>query len=107
MLRRAGNLPEKLETDTPVDENDYENPKQETMESQTVYKVTNILRQYTRGETTREAAAELLANIGLNQEKINFHLSEADKVIQENAKKEQEKVNQTQNAAQKPEMWAE
>ena len=100
-IRRVGGLPEKLETETPG-ENPPANPQQETMESQTVYKVTNILRQYTRGETTREAAAELLANIGLNQEKINFHLSEADKVIQENAKKEQEKANQTQNAAQKP-----
>ena len=101
MLRRAGNLPEKLETETPG-ENPPVNPQQETMESQTVYKVTNIMRQYTRGETTREAAAELLANIGLNQEKINFHLSEADKVIQGNAKKEQEKANQAQNAPQKP-----
>lgn len=102
MLRRAGNLPEKLETDTPS-EDPAANPKEESMESQTVYKVTNILRQYTRGETTRDAAAALLANIGLDDEKINFHLTEADKVRAEQEKKQQEAARmKAQNAPQKP-----
>lgn len=98
MLRRAGNLPEKLETDTPKEvqpgEDPNADPKGETPESKSVYKVTNILRQYIKGESTRDAAAELLANIGLDPEKINFHLSEADKVRAEQEKKEQEKATQ-------------
>ena len=98
MLRRVGNLPEKLETETPNEtqpgENPTADPKGETPEAKSVYKVTNILRQYIKGESTRESAAELLANIGLDQEKINFHLNEADKVRAEQEKKEQEKASQ-------------
>lgn len=104
MLRRAGNLPEKLETDTPNEMQPGEDPKAdpnaETPESKSVYKVTNILRQYIKGESTRDAAAELLANIGLDPEKINFHLNEADKVRAEQEKKE--KTAQAQKAPQKP-----
>ena len=102
-IRRVGNLPEKLETDTKGEDSSYANPQQETMESQTVYKVTNILRGYTKGETTRDAAAALLANIGLDDEKINFHLSEADKVRSEQEQKKQEEARaKAQAASQKP-----
>ena len=99
MVRRVGNLPEKLETDTPKEtppgENDPKaDPNGETPEAKSVYKVTNILRQYIKGESTREAAAELLRNIGLDEQKINFHLTEADKVRAEQEKKEQEKASQ-------------
>lgn len=101
MVRRVGNLPEKLETDTPKEVQPGENdpgadPKGETPEAKSVYKVTNIIRQYIKGESTRDSAAELLANIGLDAEKIDFHLNEADKVRAEHEKKQQ------QDAAQKP-----
>lgn len=105
-IRRVGNLPEKLETDTPTEmqpgEDPNAEPKGETPEAKSVYKVTNILRQYIKGESTRDAAAELLANIGLDPEKINFHLSEADKVRAEQEKKDKEKAAQAQKAPQKP-----
>ena len=110
MLRRAGNLPEKLETDEPTGEQPGVNPNDpkadpnaETPESKTVYKVKNILRDYTKGESTRDAATELLRDIGLDDQKINFHLNEADKVRAEQEKKKQEEAKlKTQNAAQKP-----
>lgn len=108
MLRRAGNLPEKLETDTPKEMQPGENPlgtdpNAETPESKTVYKVTNIIDKYVSGKSTRDAAAELLANIGLDDQKINFHLNEADKVRAEQEKKKQEADRmKAQNAAQKP-----
>ena len=98
MVRRTANLPEKLETDTPG-EDPHVNPKEESMESQTVYKVTSLLDKYQSGRMTRESAAALLANIGLDEEKINFHLNEADKVRAEMERKEKEKAKQ---AVQKP-----
>lgn len=107
MLRRVGNLPEKLETDTPKDVQPGEQPvadaNGETMESKTVYKVTNIVDKYVAGKSTRDAAAELLSNIGLDPEKINFHLAEADKVRADQEKRKQEDAKlKEQNAAQKP-----
>lgn len=107
MLRRAGNLPEKLETDTPKEmqpgEDPNADPNAETPESKTVYKVKNILRDYTKGESTRDAATELLRDIGLDDKKINFHLNEADKIRAEQEKRKQEDAKlKAQNAAQKP-----
>ena len=110
-IRRVLKLPEKMETAPPVGaqpgEDPNADPNAETPESKSVYKVTNIIRQYIKGESTRESAAELLRNIGLDETKINFHLSEADKVRAEQEKKKQEAErakaqNATQNAPQKP-----
>lgn len=100
-IRRVGSLPEKLETDTPGEDAPV-NPQQEAMEAQTVYKVTSLLDKYQSGKMTRESASALLANIGLDEEKINFHLNEADKVRAEMERKEKEKAAQAQNTAQKP-----
>ena len=102
MIRRTANLPEKLETDTPGEDPPV-NPEKETMESQTVYKVTSLLDKYQSGKMTRESVAALLANIGLDEEKINFHLSEADKSRAEQEKRKQEDAKlKAQAAAQKP-----
>ena len=101
-IRRVGNLPEKLETDTPG-ENAPVNPQQETMESQTVYKVTSLLDKYQSGKMTRESVSALLANIGLDEEKIAFHLNEADKVRAELERKQKEEARaKAQAASQKP-----
>lgn len=106
MLRRAGNLPEKLETDTPTEmqpgEDPNADPKGETPEAKSVYKVTSILDKYQGGKLTREGAADLLESIGIDPEKIEFHLSQADKSRAEREKKEQEKAAQAQKAPQKP-----
>ena len=108
MLRRAGNLPEKLETDTPKEVQPGENPPStnpnaETPESKSVYKVTSIMEKYVSGKATREASAELLRSIGLDDQKINFYLDQADKSKAEQEKRKQEEAKQkARNAAQKP-----
>ena len=108
MVRRAGNLPEKLETDTPKETQPGENepgadPKGETPEAKSVYKVTSIMEKYVNGKATREASAELLRSIGLDDQKINFYLDQADKSKAEQEKRKQEEAKQkAQNAAQKP-----
>lgn len=106
MLRRAANLPEKLETDTPKDMQPGENPADpktgETLEAKTVYKVTSILDKYQSGKLTRDAAADHLESLGVDQEKIQFHLNEADKSKAEREKKEKEKAAQAQKGPQKP-----
>lgn len=109
MLRRAGGLPEKLESDTPQDVQPGQNPpgtdpNAETPEAKSVYKVTSIMEKYVAGKATREASAELLRSIGLDDQKINFYLDQADKSRAEQEKKKQEEAQlKAQNAAQKPE----
>lgn len=105
-IRRVGNLPEKLETDTPQDaqpgQDPNADPNAETPESKSVYKVTSIMEKYVSGKTTREAASELMRSIGLDDQKINFYLDQADKSRAEQEKRKQEEANlKAQNAAQK------
>lgn len=106
MLRRAANLPEKLDTDPPTGAQPAENPADpktgETLEAKTVYKVTSILDKYQSGKLTRDAAADHLESLGVDQEKIQFHLNEADKSKAEREKKEKEKAAQAQKGPQKP-----
>ena len=102
-IRRVLKLPEKMETAPPVGAQPGEDPNAETPESKSVYKVTSIVSNYVNGKTTREAAAELLRSIGLDDQKINFYLSEAEKSRTEQEKKQQAKEQaKAQNAAQKP-----
>lgn len=103
-IRRVGHLPEKLETATPNQVQPGEqDPGEETVESKTIYKVTSILDKYQTGKYTRNAATKLLEEIGLDADKINFYLNEADTSRQEQEKKEQEKEKErARQAAQKP-----
>lgn len=100
-VRRVGGLPEKMETATPREvqpgeEDPNADPNAETPESKSVYKVTSILDKYRDGKITRDTAAQLFESLGLDPEKINFYLGEAD-----TSRKEQEKEKAKQ-AAQKP-----
>lgn len=103
-VRRVGGLPEKLETATPKEvQPGEEDPEEEDVESKSIYKVTSILEKYQAGKSTRNASAELLRSIGLDEEKINFYLNEADASRQEQEKKQQERERaKAQAAAQKP-----
>lgn len=107
-IRRVLKLPEKMETAPPVGaqpgEDPNADPNAETPESKSVYKVTSIVDKYQGGKITRDAAADLLASIGLDQKKIDFHLGQADQSKAEREKKEQEKAQakQAQKAPQKP-----
>ena len=108
MLRRVGNLPEKLETETPKEVQPGEktpgtDPNAETPESKSVYKVTSIMEKYVSGKATREASAELLRSIGLDDQKISFYLDQADKSKAEQEQKKQEEAKlKAQNTPQKP-----
>ena len=79
-IRRIGHLPERVETDTPREVQPGENgpARGDEMESKTIYKVTNILEKYQKNHLTREAAAQLLNDIGLEQSRIEFYLNETD-----------------------------
>ena len=97
-VRRIGNLPERPTTPTPREAHPGENPQDpkdpngEHPESKSVYKVTSILDKYRAGKITRDTAAQLFESLGIDQEKINFYLAEADKG----------KAEQADNAPQKP-----
>ena len=83
-IRRIGHLPEKTETAAPQEVQPGENGPMQgqggEMKSQTLYKVTSIIDKYQSGKITRESAAQLLSDGGVDQEKIDFYLSEADKL---------------------------
>lgn len=102
-VRRVGNLPEKLETDTPKEMQPGEDPEKTEEESKSVYKVTSIMEKYQAGKLTRNTAANLMAKIGVEPEEIEFYLNEADTSRKEMEAKEQEKEKaKAQAAAQKP-----
>ena len=103
-LRRAANLPEKLETDTPKEvQPGEEDPEKTEEESKSVYKVTSIMEKYQAGKLTRNTAANLLTKIGVDPDEIEFYLNEADTSRKEMEAKEQEKEKaKAQAAAQKP-----
>lgn len=101
-IRRVGHLPEKVETAAPQEVQPGEKGEEST-ESKSIYKVTSILDKYQSGKSTREAAAELLRSIGLDEEKIEFYLSQTDTSRAEQEKKAQEKEREkAQLSAQKP-----
>lgn len=82
-VRRVGGLPEKVETAAPREDSPGENSPQgadggSDVESKSVYKVTSILDKYSAGKITREVAAQLFESLGLDQEKVEFYLKEAD-----------------------------
>lgn len=101
-IRRIGGLPEKLETGVPEEVQpgeEGEDPEEESPESKSIYKITSLMEKYQAGKITREAAAQMFHNLGLDEEKTNFYLKEADTSRAEQEKREQEKAKQ---ATQKP-----
>lgn len=103
-IRRVGNLPEKLETDAPKEVQPGENGPQgeeDGLESKSMYKVMSIMDKYQADKITRDAAAQLFAGMGLDEQRINFYLAEAEKSRTEREKREQEK-EKAKTAAQKP-----
>ena len=103
-IRRVGGLPEKLETATPKEVQPGEqDPEAEDLESKSMYKVLSLLEKIQSGKVTSDAAAQLFAGMGFEQEKIDFYLKQAEVSRQEQEKKQQEKEKaKAQAAAQKP-----
>lgn len=97
-VRRILHLPERIDTGDPSQQpgQDPQNPYDpngiDETESKSIYKVTSIIEKYQKGTVTRNAAARLLQTIGLDEESINFYLTEADagrKAAQEDAEPSQ------------------
>ncbi len=87
-VRRVGHLPEKVETKAPNDVQPGENgPQQRPTPGQqngdNSYKITSVLEKYTSGKITREIAAQLFREVGLDEEKTEFYLKEADSAKQQ------------------------
>lgn len=81
-VRRVGGLPEKVETAIPQEEQPGEKGPDNganEIESKSIYKVTSLLEKYRKGDITRAAAASLFESMGLEDEKIQFYLAEAEK----------------------------
>lgn len=96
-VRRVGGLPEKVETAAPREVQPGEEgteegaePGEGKSESNSVYKVTSILDKYQSGKLSRNTAAQLFESLGLDEQKINFYLGEAEGIRAEREKKEQE-----------------
>ena len=102
-VRRIGRLPEKVETKAPREvqpgENNPQNPAggpgAPGAEGKSSHNVMGILDRYQSGKITHDAAAQLLRGNGLNDEQVNFYMTEADK-----GKKMQEKEKAAQEAQQ-------
>lgn len=83
-VRRVGGLPEKAETAAPREEQPGEGGAEASdVENKSVYKVTSILDKYQSGKISRDTASQLLVSLGLDQQKIDFYLGEADKLPKE------------------------
>lgn len=98
--RRVGGLPEKIETAVPREVQPGENGPQgeepkETAESKSVYKVTSIMEKYQRGTITRDTASDLLSALGLDEQKVQFYLTESDKGRK--AKEDADKLRQEED----------
>lgn len=87
-IRRIGHLPDKVETDTPAEKQPGEDgPRGQRgdLDSKSVYKITAILEKYQSGKMSRDVAASLLEGVGLDDEKIEFYLKDAERTTQDAA----------------------
>ena len=103
-LRRVARLPEKMDTDIDGEATEGAvgadaNPND--IESKSIYKVTSIIDKYQSNKLTRSIAANLLGELGLDGEKVEFYLSEADKNIAERKKAEEKDAKDAQKAKEK------
>lgn len=106
IVRRVGGLPEKVESPAPMEPQpgeDGEEPEGDKEQGDKMYKITSILEKYQRGSITRNVADMLLQDIGVDGERINFFLSEADMNIQrkQDAKEAAEAEKEAQKAEKK------
>lgn len=105
-IRRVLKLPEKMESAPPVNpqpgDDPNADPNGEKAGIKSVHGVTHILDKYQNGKLTRDGAADLMESMGIDPEKIEFHLSQADKSRAEQEKAKQAEDKQGEKAQQKP-----
>ena len=101
-VRRVGGLPERIETETPKDaqpgENGMQYPQPNGQQTKDYsYRITSIIDKYNGGKITRDMALQLLLEMGIDQEKSQFYLKEADTARNES---DQNGVGEPQRTAQ-------
>lgn len=77
-VRRVGGLPEKLEGNMPV----QEKKTQEVNTGSNMYKITSVLDKYQKGTMTRKLAQEMLDEIGIEPERAEAFLQDADTLLE-------------------------
>lgn len=97
-IRRRGGLPERKDTGEPR-ENPAQSEEDAKVDSQSSYKIMSITEKYERGNVTRDAAAQLLGSLNLDEDKVKFYLDEAEKARDTKAK-ETEAAQKLTGAAQ-------
>lgn len=97
-IRRRGKLPERKDTGEPR-ENPAQAEEDAKVDSQSSYKIISITDKYENGNVTRDAAAQLLASLGLDEEKVQFYLDEAE-TARDTKAKEKEAAQKLTGAAQ-------
>ena len=83
-VRRIGGLPERVKTDDAQE--DRQRGVEDQLENKTAYKITSIMDKYEKGSVTRDAAAQLLGSLGLDDEKVKFYLDETETARDNKAK---------------------
>lgn len=105
-VRRVGGLPEKTDTGAPKEVQPGENGPQDptrgqqgaAQNSKGTYQVMSITEKYQSGKITREAAAQLFAEAGMDPQKAEFYLAEADKGKEERARIDAQKPTGAQQS---------
>ena len=84
-VRRVGGLPERLETAPPAERQPGEltGEPQGNQRGDKSYKITSILEKYGDQKITRAIAEQLLAEIGLPPEQVDFYITEFEQGQQE------------------------
>jgi len=108
-VRRVGHLPDRVETETPknVQPGETGQAPQQGQQSQqqgdqktgadNSYKITSILEKYQSGKITRNVAAQLFAELGIDDQTAAFYLKEGDAAAQ--SKAAQQPASRPQGAA--------
>lgn len=87
-IRRAANLPEKIETEAPAGAQPGEEDGVDEQESKSMYKIIAAQEKYQKGTLTREASAKILRGLGLEPEEVEFYLKQAEIALQSRKKEE-------------------
>ena len=101
-VRRVGGLPERLETAPPAERQPGEltGEPQGNQRGDKSYKITSILEKYGDQKITRAIAEQLLAEIGLPPEQVEFYITEFERGQQEQQVDPSQDMEETQDEAE-------
>lgn len=97
VVRRVGGLPEKVERAVPEQPRDsVEQPQK----GDSLYKITSVMDKYQKGTITRDMATDLLEEVGVAPERVEFLMNEADTAAKQKEQVEAEKAMRKQQRQQ-------